>query len=395
MPERKPPTGDRGGSRFLSLKWKVLLTLGAVMLSVNGVLSWLHYQDLMTRFDEQRAETRARLAAQAFALRNEVGLRLQALAGVLAALDSVGVTLFPTSAGNALLRQHFDSYWPALQYGYGIDSLQVYLTGGEQLAAWTSSGGPEVQPTVQVTEVINSERATSWTNCSEVCTEYAAAPILSAGKVAGAVVVGSSLAEVVNSFQRVTGADLGVLVPHVGPLSEASGDEAFLPRLGLRAIPLSSMGSHRPLLRQLQSLPQTPPGPAHAYLSLPYDGRQFELSFLVLDFPAAASRPATMVVIDDLTLALVDIHQSVVSRLQGELLVSLVSLLLLSLLVNAPLQRMARTANAIPLLGRSAFAEARRRIAPRPPPPGAAGTARRRGGGAVRRRAPAEARRPR
>ncbi|MEF8730179.1 MAG: diguanylate cyclase [Accumulibacter sp.] len=366
MPERKPPTGDRGGSRFLSLKWKVLLTLGAVMLSVNGVLSWLHYQDLMTRFDEQRAETRARLAAQAFALRNEVGLRLQALAGVLAALDSVGVTLFPTSAGNALLRQHFDSYWPALQYGYGIDSLQVYLTGGEQLAAWTSSGGPEVQPTVQVTEVINSERATSWTNCSEVCTEYAAAPILSAGKVAGAVVVGSSLAEVVNSFQRVTGADLGVLVPHVGPLSEASGDEAFLPRLGLRAIPLSSMGSHRPLLRQLQSLPQTPPGPAHAYLSLPYDGRQFELSFLVLDFPAAASRPATMVVIDDLTLALVDIHQSVVSRLQGELLVSLVSLLLLSLLVNAPLQRMARTANAIPLLGRSAFAEARRRIAPRP-----------------------------
>jgi hypothetical protein len=29
----------RGRSRFLSLKWKVLLTLGVVMLSVNGALS--------------------------------------------------------------------------------------------------------------------------------------------------------------------------------------------------------------------------------------------------------------------------------------------------------------------------------------------------------------------
>jgi hypothetical protein len=83
------------------------------------------------------------------------------------------------------------------------------------------------------------------------------------------------------------------------------------------------------------------------------------LSFLALDFPSGASVPATMVVIDDLTLALADIHKSVVNRLQGELLVSLVSLLLLALLVNAPLQRMTRTANAIPLLGRSAFAEAR------------------------------------
>ena len=104
----------RSRSRFLSLKWKVLLSLGALMLSANAALSWLHYQHLMTRFEEQRAETRERLVAQAFALRNEVGLRLQALAGILAALDSVGASLFQSAAGNALLRQHFESYWPAL-----------------------------------------------------------------------------------------------------------------------------------------------------------------------------------------------------------------------------------------------------------------------------------------
>jgi len=335
------------------------------MLSVSGALSWLHYQHLITRFEEQRAETRERLVAQAFALRGEVGLRLQALAGILAALDSVGVSLFQTEAGNALLRQHFDSYWPALQYGYGIDLLDVYVRTGVPLARWRTAPDPGINLDAHVRNVIGNERSMNWTRCREVCTELAAAPILSAGQVAGAVVLGSSLADVVNSFQRVTGADLGVLIPTELAPAGPTPDEAFLPQVGMRAIPLSSMGNHRPLLRQLSTIPRTPPDPGHAYLSLSYEGRQFELSFLALDAPEGSAQPALMVVIDDLTQALADIRKSVLNRMLGELLASLLSLLLLSLLVNAPLQRMTRTARAIPLLGRSAFVEARARIAPR------------------------------
>ena len=125
------------GSRFLSLKWKILLTLGGVMLSVNGALSWLHFEDLTARFETQRGATRQRLVAEVLALRSDVGLRLQALAGMLAALDSVGVGVFERAAGNALLRQHFDSYWPVLQLDLGIDSLQLYAKDGPPLATWT------------------------------------------------------------------------------------------------------------------------------------------------------------------------------------------------------------------------------------------------------------------
>ena len=55
------------------------------MLSVNGALSWLHFHDLTTRFEVQRTATRERLVEQAFALRTDFGLRLQALAGMLVA----------------------------------------------------------------------------------------------------------------------------------------------------------------------------------------------------------------------------------------------------------------------------------------------------------------------
>lgn len=352
----------RRGSRFLSLKWKILLTLGGVMLSVNGALSWLHFEDLTARFETQRAATRQRLVAEVLALRSDVGLHLQALAGMLAALDSVGVGVFERAAGNALLRQHFDSYWPVLQLDLGIDSLQLYAKDGPPLATWTTDALADVDQDAHVRTVIANEQAMHWTRCRKRCTQFAAAPILSAGRVAGAVVLGSSLADVIVSFNRLSAADLGVLVPTGTPLGLPT-DKNFLPRLGLQVIGLSSAERNLPLLQQVEAIPPMPGGSAWRLLS--YDGGQFELSFLALDTPLGATSPAIMVVIDDLTQALDDIRKSVWNRLRGELLASLLSLLLLALLVHAPLQRMTRAVRAIPLLGRRAFVEARARIAPR------------------------------
>jgi hypothetical protein len=320
MQDSRPAREARGRSRFLSLKWKVLLTLGVVMLSVNGALSWMHYQHLTVRFEEQRLETRKRLVRQAVALRNDFGQRLQGLAGVLAALDAVGVAMFQTPTGSALLRPRFDSYWPALEFDLGIVSLQVYPTTGPPLATWPTDALLDVEQDGRVRVVIEGEQAMHWTRCREVCTEFAAAPILSAGRVAGAVVLGSSPADVVNSFPNVSGgADLGVLIP-TGSAADVRADESFLPQVGLRVIELSDKGKHRSLLRQLTLIPPIPPFPDHAYLSLAYDGRQFELSFLALDAQSGSGLPALMVVIDDLTHPLAEIRESVVSRLQGELL---------------------------------------------------------------------------
>jgi len=343
---------------FLSLRWKILLILGGVMLSVNGALSWLHFHDLTTRFEVQRTATRERLVEQAFALRTDFGLRLQALAGMLAALDSVGVGLFQTPAGNALLRRHFDSYWSVLQLDLGLDSLQVYAPSGPPVASWRTNALVEVEQDAQVRDVIGQERAMHWTRCEQLCTQFAAAPILVAGRVAGAVVLGTSLADVVVSFHRLSGADLGVLVPVARP----AGKNA-LSALGLQVISLSNVERNLPLLQQLTALP--PLRGESAWRKLLYGGQEFELSFLALDARADAQSSALLVVVDDLTQARADIDKSVLDRLLGELAASLFSLLLLALLVHAPLQRMTRAVRAIPLLGRSAFAEARARIAPR------------------------------
>lgn len=353
----RPPA--RSGLRFLSLKWKVLLMLGGVLLSVNSALSWLHFQDLTSRFELQRAATRERLMAQAFALRSEFGQRLQALAGMLAALDDLRSGLTQNEGTNLLVLQHFDSYWSALQLDFGIDSMQVYARSGQPLADWRNSSFAEVDLDAHVRTVIAHERAMHWTRCGSLCTQFAAAPILAQGRVAGAVVLGSSLADVVVSFNRLSGADLGVLTR----MSQTT-DKNALPRLGLRVVGLSRAERNLPLLEELATLPTVPAG-GSSWRLVAHDSSQFEVSFLSLDAPDVAPSPALLVIIDDVTDALANIRKSVWNRLQGEFLASVLALLLLALLVNAPLQRMTRAVRAIPLLGRSAFAEARARIIPR------------------------------
>ncbi|MDQ3267480.1 MAG: ATP-binding protein [Pseudomonadota bacterium] len=340
----------------MSLKWKVLLTLGVVMISVNGTLSWLHFHDLKTRFEEQHTASRKRLISEAIAVHTDSALRLQTMASMLATVGAGSV--FQLEPVSQRLHEHLDNYWPVLQLDLDINSMKVYSRSGAALAAWHGDALSDIEQNDRVHAVISQERAMHWTYCRQTCTQFAAAPILSAGQVAGVVVLGSSLTEMIVSFNRLSGADLGVLAPDGYIL-----DKNSLSNLGLQVVALSGSERNLPLLHQLKVLP--PKQSKTNWQVVPYQDKQFELSFVTMDDGSDVSSGAMLVVIDDLTQSLAEIRKSVASRLQAELATSLLSLLLLAFLVNAPLQRMTRAVRAIPLLGRSAFAEARAKIVPR------------------------------
>jgi PAS domain S-box-containing protein len=356
MPDSRSSSSSRSTIRFLSLKWKVLLTLGMVMLSVNGTLSWLHFRDLKTRFEGQRTALRERLISEAIAVRTDSALRLQTQASLLATVGAGSA--FQSKPGSLKLREHFDSYWPVLQLDLDINSMKVYSRTGATLAAWHADAASDIEQDERVRAVVSQERALHWMHCRQICTQFAAAPILSAGRVAGVIVLGSSLGEVIVSFNRLSGADLGVLAPAGFVM-----DKNSLPNLGLQVVALSGSERNLPLLHQLKDLPSKQS--KKNWQLVPYQGKQFELSFVEIGDDSGINSGAMLVVIDDLTQALAEIRKSVLSRIQAELATSLLSLLLLAFLVNAPLQRMTRAVRAIPLLGRSAFAEARAKIVPR------------------------------
>ncbi|HMW18339.1 MAG TPA: EAL domain-containing protein [Accumulibacter sp.] len=350
-----PPA--KGVTRFLSLKWKVLLTLGVIMLSVNGALSWQHFNDLRARFDSQRAATRERLINEAQSLRTDFGRHLQALASMLAALNSLDTELLQSPSGRELLNKLFESYWSALQLDLGIDSLQIYPKEGPPIGTWSTSASVLRDQEAYVRNVIAHERAIYWTDCQKICSQFAAAPMLVAGEASGAVVLSSSLAELVVSFNRISGADLGVLA------ATAANGENMLSGIGFQVLGISNAENNLPLLQKLTAIPPLING--RAWHALSHQGKNYELTFLTLNDTEDQSTPALLVIVDDLTQALADIRAAVWRRLFGEMLTSLLSLGLLGYLVHGPLQRMAKAGQAIPLLGRGAFAEARQQIVPR------------------------------
>ena len=339
-------------SRFLSLKWKILLTLGVVMLSVNGTLSWLHFRDLQAQFDEQRSVFRDRLISEAIAVRTDYALRLQMMASLLATVGARGAFLSKPDARQ--FHKYFDNYWPVLQLDFDVTSMEVYSKTGDALTVWNADASSDMERNEHVRAVVSQERAMYWTHCRQTCTQFAAAPILASGRVAGVIVLGSSLTEVIVSFKRLSGVDLGVLTPN-----KLANDKNSLPDLGLQVVALSGSEKNLPVLRQLRALPSKQNGAGWQLVS--FQDREFELLFVSAD----AQSDAMLVVIDDLTQSLAEIRKSVLNRLEAELATLFLSLLLLAFLVNTPMQRMTRAVQAIPLLGRSAFAEARAKIASR------------------------------
>lgn len=357
MPDSQNPQQASRRSRFLSLKWKVMLLLSMILLVVNGVLAWLAYVDQIAHFEQQRAVMRDRHLTEALSLQQEFAQRMQQLADMLA--SAAGMAGFSVAeAGRRQFTGMFDTYWSSLQLNFGIDALRLYAADGRLLSEWSGGQAGGEQEISRVNGVLGREQSVAWLRCAQECSQFAAAPILAQGRVAGAVVVAGSVADLIGSFRRLTGVDIGLLSP--SPVAESGH---VLPRLGLSVAGISGIKQNLPLLMGLTKLPAEQNG--RRWLKLQQGDRHFELGFIRIG-EAGRNYPAPMlVVIEDVSEGYAHIRIQVLQRLGGEVAASLLALVLLALLLSGPLRRMTRAAETIPLLGQGAFAEVRKRIRPR------------------------------
>lgn len=360
MADAHPAQRALDGARFLSLKWKLILTLSVVLLSVNGGVSWLDYQNRLAAFAERRSVERTRHLNEALALKQSGARQMQRMADMTASLISMA-EMARQSQVQPWQGAAFDAYWAALQLNLNIEEMRFYDAGGRltrMLGAMEAGTGLEL---AQVREALRREASLAWLDCTRQCMQSAAAPVLAEGQVAGVVVVSGLLADMIIAFRELTGVDVGLLSPLSGNV-----DEQGLPALGMRVSGLSNSSDTMPLLRQLKALPQ--PIAGQGWLGLEQAGRQYELAFAPLDAPHAGQEHAWLVVIEDVSTEFRRIRRDALMQFAGQLTTSLLVLALLVLLLNRLLGRMTRAAQAIPLLGQHAFGEARALLQPRARP---------------------------
>lgn len=339
---------------FLSLKWKMILLLSLVLLTVNGVVTWLSHADLLRGFAERRSVVRDRHLSEAVALQQSAAHHMQRVADMTASIAGMS----GLDGDLPAVTRALDTYWASLQLNFGITTLRLFATDGQLLLEFGGELGRGAEEPARVARVAASEQTATWLGCERDCYLAAAAPVLSQGQVAGVVVAKGQLADMIVDYHRLTGVDIGLLAPAPGVRGERA-----LPRLGMRVVGLSGIEANLPVLQQLEGVTFDDGGRGHQEIRV--QGRDYDLAYIRVGAHADGVAPPLLVVMEDVSREYAVIRKQALWQLAGNVATSLLALLLLVLLLNNPLERMARAAQAIPLLGRHAFQELRDRLKPR------------------------------
>ena len=357
MKNDAPPAG------FLSLKWKALLLTSLVLIGVTAAYTWLNALLLNEHFERRRAAVQESYSRQLQALLDRSGRRLEQLGTVFASSSDVqDLVRSPTDERAAAA---FERLWTSLTIDMGVETVGLFSHEGSPIATrgWDRVGG-SAAVSVLVPAVSRDERPRALYDCSSICLQFTAVPVLGTGGQAGALVLGVSPADAVLDFQQVSGTDMGLVAIGPGTAEDAALPTRYIPHWRGRVVALSNERHNIPLLRAAAARYPDP-----AELGTPrYEhvrDQVFELRMVPLAGKAETGR-SYVVAIADVTEALREIRETTRQNIIIGLCGLVVAESLLLAVLWGPLSRLRRAAGNLPLLAQAAFAELRSAIGPPP-----------------------------
>lgn len=349
----------------LSLRWKLLLTFGLLLLLLFGTYALFSELNLRRQYADKRAAELDMAVDQLRALEGHSRRELLNLAHLVRSLAGVPAAVAEGDAGR--LRELFSKQFATLQIDTDLSSAAFFDASGGLLAKEHIFPQGFVLPSRVVSAVertLASNEAQIVAACQSNCLIHAIAPIAFGGETVGAVTLSRTLDELVIRYSNISQNDIAILAGTGGepPLRDGLLDERLL-REGGNLVAITQRQQSLPLLSQVaEQLGREPPPPQVKeglwWHSTEYDGGHYEL--LPLAMPGMGDEDAVMaVIIADVTESQ---RQMDLVRWQN-LAISLVGLAAFSLLMIAltrnPLERLRKIAELLPLLAERRFAEVR------------------------------------
>lgn len=328
-------------TRFISLRWKTFMMLVLVLFVVHCSYSFIAFSQQEQQFQMERDRLNDRDLAVLEGLVSSSYQRLLELGEILSlmAIDQYAGEGDPLVALSQTINLNFDRF----SLNGSLDSIYLY-DGHARLIE--GRGMTIALPQSVVETVIATEKPVRNLYCSIDCLRYVALPIQFRGDNMGVMVVGRTLIDVVLSFNRQRGRDIGLAFRMPSASSE-------LPEWGLSFKYLTQKGLNIQVLQALVA--QYPYSSRGGVYQVDYNGRTYEV---VLKVPEGiANDVAFWVLVEDLTQDKHAMYRKFFSSLALAAAGLLVAAVLQLSVLRGPMNYLSRIARLLPKLAESSYDE--------------------------------------
>nr|WP_242482246.1 EAL domain-containing protein [Thiocystis violacea] len=326
------------------MRWKALIALSLLLVAVNVTLVVIANVQSVQQFELQQSRLRDQQARQVRTMLKERGQEMSKLASLVPLLGPV-----VADSLSEQLRTALDTNGALLDLEWDIQSVHWLAANGTTNVAWPNT--PADIPNELLAAIAAApKRTANVLSCRPACGQFVAIPLLWQGAFAGTLVLERSLADVLLAFNALTGADIAVDVrdetKHHTRLDPDQPGYLTFPVLSYpeRSLPVLRAAG-RALLNTMHSA-----DPVLVHL----DDGWFE----IFRIPALA-KGVDAFVINDVTQQRLGIEAATRKSLLIGVAGVLLSEILLLVIMQAPLRRLKKLAQALPLLAERRYADLR------------------------------------
>jgi len=330
---------------FFSLKWKLLLLMSVVFFLIALGVSWASYlrseQQLQQRLEQHQQQSIRLLDIQVSSIQQLLIKRLEYLSLLIQPDNS---PLSPTE-----LQTNLQLQFSQIQWLWGLEQLQAH---SENQGLLIQQGPDSLRLTALTQKAMTTEQPAVGLSCDSRCLVLAAAPIILADNEVGSLGITISIADIVLQAQQRSGWETGVL------LQADSTATSTLPEWQFDVAALSNKTTSLPLLTELaRKHPRIEEGSYHQLLL----GKNIEVSVVPINGLDDA-RKAFWIQIADVSNDYRTIKSAFITQLMITLSALLACGLMLTMLLQRPLDRLARVASSLPSLARRDFNQVREQL---------------------------------
>ncbi|MFQ5543889.1 MAG: EAL domain-containing protein [Nitrospiria bacterium] len=344
--------------RFLSLKWKALLLFSSLLLLINTSFPVFSYLNLLNQFDSRRASIHEQHVQEFSGLLHQTFQRLQQLGTLIPALAGMNEAL--TSSEGHKIKSAFERHWLKLEQNMDITTVRFYGPSGQKLESW---GGRELQDTERVLfnkwvgAVLSNEQPLTNLSCRQECIQYLVLPIFVEGENIGTLLLGTSMTVVLETFSRIFGVDVGMIVDLAEGKVSPDQSSNVIPFWDSKVIELThvdrSLNLLKAIARENNSINMLEKGG-----KIRFDGKYYGFQFIPIKSFLNGDN-GTLVILDDTTKTLREIRKATTLSILIGILGLILSEGLLLLIFSIPMIRLRRIAKTLPLLAQDAFQSVR------------------------------------